>query len=186
MTGLVVLVLAVAIPLGIVLLTVFATESERNVYSHAPVSRLATSIAFSAAALIGLAIVFRGTGTEYALAFTPMLALPTAIIAAVLAAVAHRLLVGRSRLIAAISGVVIALLTALGVSTLFAVISTPDQGAAMFIASIGPLVLLLPNGFPALFVGGLAGFLLSHFSNRKRPNPPLNTDAPPNGGAPVS
>jgi hypothetical protein len=73
-------------------------------------------------------------------------------------------------LIAAISGIAIVFLTALGVSVLFAVLFAPDHGAAMFVASIGPIIVLLPNGFPAIFIGAFSGLLVSYLSNRKRPN----------------
>jgi hypothetical protein len=184
MTGFIVLLLAVAIPLGIVVFTVMATEAERKVYERAPISRFSAALLFGLAAVLGIVWVFRGTGPEYASAMAVLLSIPAAAIAALLALASHRFLVGRSTLIAALLGAGIALLTAAGTSSLVAVILAPDE-ITSFVSAFGIVIVLSPSGVPVLLIGGLAGFLLSHLSNRKRPNTPLNPDAP-TSGAPVS
>lgn len=186
MSGLIiVLLLAIAIPLGIVVFTVVATESEHKVNEHAPVSRFVAAIVFGIAALLGVLLVFRGTGAEYAPAIAFIPGLPAVVIAALLAVAGHRLIVSRSKFLAALSGACIAFLTAVGTSSAFAVFFAPDHGAALFIASFGAAIVLLPQGISVLVIGASAGVLLSHISNRKRPNTPLNPDAP-TSGAPVS
>jgi len=186
MSGLIVLLLAVAIPLGIVVFTVVATESERKARDkHAPVSRFVSAIVFGIAALLGVLLVFRGTGAEYAPAIAFIPGLPAVVIAALLAVAGHRLVVGHSKVLAALSGASIAFLTAFGTSSAFAVFFAPDHNAALFVASFGAAIVLLPQGIPVLLIGASAGVLLSHISNRKRPNTPLNPDAP-TSGAPVS
>lgn len=186
MSGLIVLLLAAAIPLGIIVFTVVATESERKANEHAPVGRSVSAIVFCIAALLGIFLVLRGTGAESALAISLILGLPAVVIAALLVIVGHRLVVGPSKIIAALSGAGIAFLTAVGTSSAFAVFFAPDHNAALFIASFGAVIMLLPQGILLLFIGASAGVFLSHISNRKRPNTPLNPDAPPDGGAPVS
>ena len=184
MTGIVVLLLAVAIPLGIVVFAVMTTVAERKVFEHAPVSKFSAGVLFGLAAVLGVIWVFRGTGPEYASAIAALLSIPAAAIAALLALASHRFLVGRSKFIATLSGVGIALLTAAGTSSLVAVILAPNE-ITSFVSTFGIVIVLSPSGVPVLLIGGLAGFLLSHFSNRKRPNTPLNPDAP-TSGAPVS
>ena len=76
MLGLIVLLLAVALPLGIVFLTVRATEGERKVYDHSPVRRLSCALVFGLAAVLGVLWVLRGTGPEYATAMGLFLGLP--------------------------------------------------------------------------------------------------------------
>lgn len=185
MSALIVLLLAIAIPLGIVLFTVVATESERKAHEHVPVSRFVSAIAFGIAALLGVILVFRGTGAEYVLAIAFMPSLPAVVIAALLAVAGHRLVVGHSKILAALSGAAIAFLTAVGTSSAFAIFFAPDNNAALFVASFGAAIVLLPQGIPVLLIGASAGVLLSHISNRKLPNTPLNPDAP-TSGAPVS
>lgn len=114
MLGLVVFLLAVAIPLGIVVLVVKAPEAERNIYDHSPVSRLSCALVFSLAAVLGALWVFRGTGPEYASAMGLFLGVPAAAIAALLATAGQPFLVGRSKVVATLSGVIITILTALG------------------------------------------------------------------------
>lgn len=177
MAGLVVLMLAVAIPLGIVVFTVIATESERKTYRHPAVSRSFTSLVFGSAALAGTAIVL--VPRAYDSGPMLMLGIPAALIAALLAAAAHRFLIARSKLIAAMSGTVIALLTVLGTSALIAIFFSREIGVAMTIVTFGAVLVLTPKGIPVLFVGALAGVLLSYLSNHKRPNAPTS-------GAPVS
>jgi hypothetical protein len=181
MSGLIVLLLAVAIPLGIVVLAVIATESERKAHQSAPANRFMSAIVFGIAALIGVLLVFRGTGTEYAPAIAFVLGIPAIVIAALLAVAGHRLVVGRSKVIAALSGASIALLTAVGTSSAFAAFFAPDQNAALFAASFGAAIVLLPQGVPILLIGASAGVLLSHLSNRKRPTMPPNPDVPKTG-----
>ena len=184
MLGLIVLLLAISIPLGIVFLTVKATEVERNLFDHHPVSRRFCAFVFAVAALLAVLWVFRGTGPEYSPAIGLFLGIPAAVIAALIAAASHRFLVGRSKVVASITGVTITILTALSTSTLFAVFFAPGPLNSYF-AAFGLVIVLSPGGILALLVGGLAGLLLSHLSNRKRPNTPLNPDAPTRG-APVS
>ena len=169
MSGLIVLLLAVAIPLGIVVFAVLATQSEHKVYEHAPVSRLVSAMVFGMAALLGVLLVFRGTGAKYApvIAFIP--GLPAVVIAALLAVAGHRLVVVRSKVLAALSGAGIAFLTVIGTSSAFAFFFAPNHSAALFVASSGAVIVLLPQGIPVLLIGALAGLLLSHISNRKRP-----------------
>lgn len=185
MSALIVLLLAVAIPLGIIVFTVLATESERKTHQHVPVSRFVSAIAFGIAALLGVLLVFRGMGAEYALAIAFMPGLPAAVIAALLAVAGHRLVVGRSKVLAALSGSAIVFLTAVGTSSAFAIFFAPDHNAALFVASFGAAIMLLPQGIPVFLIGASAGVLLSHISNHKRPNTPLNPDAP-TSGAPAS
>lgn len=167
MIGLVVLLLAVAIPLGIVVFVVMATEAERKTYEHASVSKFSTALLFSLAAVLGVVWVFRGMGLEYAPAMAFLLGIPAAVIAALLALASHRFLIGRSKFIAALSGVGIALLTAAGTSSLIAVIFAPDE-MYLFMLTFGLVIMLSPTGVPVLFISGLAGFLLSYLSNHKR------------------
>lgn len=176
--------LAVAIPLGIVVLVVKATEAERKIYDHSPVSRLSCALVFSLAAVLGALWVFRGTGPEYASAMGLFLGVPAAAIAALLATAGQPFLVGRSKVVAALSGVIITILTALGTSSLIAVFFAPGPINSYF-AAFGIVIVLSPSGIVVLLIGGLAGLLLSLLSNRKRPNTPLNPDAP-TSGAPVS
>lgn len=167
MSGLIVLLLAVAIPLGIVVFAVLATQSEHKVYEHAPVSRLVSAMVFGMAALLGVLLLFRGTGAKYApvIAFIP--GLPAVVIAALLAVAGHRLVVVRSKVIAALSGAGIAFLTIIGTSLVFAFFFAPNHSAALFVASSGAVIALLPQGVPILLIGALAGLVLSHTSNRK-------------------
>ena len=183
MLGLVVLLLAIAIPLGIVALTVTATEAERKLFDHTPVSRRFCAFVFAVTALLAVLWVFRGTGPEYSPAIGLFLGIPAAVIAALIAAASHRFLVGRSKVVASITGVTITILTALSTSALFAVFFAPGPPNPYF-AAFGLVIVLSPGGILALLVGGLAGLLLSHLSNCKRPNTPLNPDAP-TSGAPV-
>ena len=127
MLGLVVLLLAIAIPLGIVALTVTATEAERKLFDHTPVSRRYCAFVFAVAALLAVLWVFRGTGPEYSPAIGLFLGIPAAVIAALIAAASHRFLVGRSKVGASITGVTITILTALSTSTLFAVFFAPSH-----------------------------------------------------------
>ena len=99
MTGIVVLLLAVAIPLGIVVFAVMTTVAERKVFEHAPVSKFSAGVLFGLAAVLGVIWVFRGTGPEYASAIAALLSIPAAAIAALLALASHRFLVGRSKFI---------------------------------------------------------------------------------------
>lgn len=184
MLGLIVLLLAISIPLGTILLTVKATEAERNLSEHPPVSRRFCAFVFAVAALLAVLWVFRGTGPEYSPAIGLFLGIPAAVIAALIAAASHRFLVRRSKVVASITGVTITILTALNTSTLLAVFFAPGPLNSYF-AAFGLVIVLSPGGILALLVGGLAGLLLSHLSNRKRPNTPLNPDAP-TSGAPVS
>lgn len=66
MLGLVVLLLAIVIPLGIVVLAVKATEAERKLFDHDPVSRRYCAFVFAVVAVLGVLSMFRGTGPEYA------------------------------------------------------------------------------------------------------------------------
>lgn len=184
MLGLIVLLLAIAIPLGIVVLTVKATKAERKLFDHHPVSRRFCAFVFAVAALLALLWLFRGTEPEYSPAIGLFLGIPAVVIGALLAAVSHRFLVGRSKVVATITGVTITILTALSTSTLFAVFSAPDPLNSYF-AAFGLVIVFSQGGIHALLIGGLAGLLLTHLSNRKRPNTPLNPDAP-TSGAPVS
>ncbi len=184
MLGLVVLLLAVALPFGIVFFTVRATEAERKVYEHSPVRRISCALVFGLAAVLGSLWVFRGTGPEYAPAMGLFLGLPASGIAALLAAVGQRLLVGRSKVVAMLSGIAITILTALATSSLVAILFAPSS-ASSFVAVFGAIIVLSPSGIAVLLFGGLSGLLLSHLSNRKRPNTPLNPDAP-TSGAPVT
>lgn len=184
MLGLVVLLLAITIPLGIVILTVKATESERKLFDHHPVGRRFCAFAFAVAALLAVLWVFRGTGPEYSSAIGLFLGIPAAVIAALLAAASHRFLVGRSKVIATITGIAITIFTALATSSLVAILFAPSS-ASSFVAAFGAIIVLSPGGILALLIGGLTGLLLSHLSNRRRPNTPLNPDAP-TSGAPVS
>lgn len=168
MSGLIVLLLAIAIPLGIVVFTVVATEAEHKVNEHAPVSRLVSAVVFGIAALLGALLVFRGSRAEYAPAIAFILGVPAAVLAALLAVAGHRLVVGRSKILAALSGASIAFLTAVGTSAAFAVIFAPDHNAALFVAFFGVAIVLLPQGMPVLLIGASVGVLLSHISNRKR------------------
>ncbi|MDO9201535.1 MAG: hypothetical protein Q7U58_09365, partial [Hydrogenophaga sp.] len=154
------------------------------VYDHFPVRRLYCALMFGVAAVLGVLWVLRGTGSEYALAMGFFVGLPAGGIAALLAAVGQRFLVGRSKVVATLFGVVITILTALGTSSLVAIFFAPNS-ASSFVAAFGAIIVLSPKGIPVLLFGGLAGLLLSHLSNRKRLNPPLNPDAP-TSGAPVS
>lgn len=184
MLGLIVLLLAISIPLGIILLTVKATEAERNLFDHHPVSRRFCAFVFAVAALLAVLWVFRGTGPEYAPAIGLFLGIPVAVIAALIAAASHRFLVGRSKVVASITGVAITTFTALATSSLVAILFAPSP-ARSFVATLGAFIVLSPGGVLALPFGGLTGLALSHLSNRKRPNTPLNPDAP-TSGAPVS
>lgn len=177
MSGLIVLLLAVAIPLGIVIFTVVATESEHQLHEHAPVSRLVSAMVFGIAALLGVLFVFRGTGTEYAPAIAFIPGLPAVAIAALLAAAGHRFVVVRSKFFAALSGAGIAFLTAVGTSSAFAFFLAPEYSSALFVASLGAVIVLLPQGIPVLVIGALAGVLLSRISNRKLPK--FNNQVPP-------
>jgi hypothetical protein len=112
------------------------------------------------------------------------LGLPASGIAALLAAAGQRFLVGRSKVVATLYGVAITILTALATSSLVATLIAPGS-ASSFVAAFGALIVLSPSSIPVLVFGGLVGLLLSHLSNRKRPNTPLNPDAP-TSGAPVS
>ncbi|MDP2882797.1 MAG: hypothetical protein Q8N89_14615 [Azonexus sp.] len=176
MLGFVILLLAVALPLGIAFLTVRATEAERKVYDHSPVRRLSCALVFGLAAVLGVLWVFRGTGPEYAPAMGLFLGIPASSIAALLAAVGQRFLVGRSKVVATLSGIAITIFTALATSLLVAIFFAPGS-ASSFVAAFGAIIVLSPSGFPVLLFGGLAGLLLSHLSNRKRPNPAVNTGA---------
>lgn len=184
MLGLFVLLLAVALPLGIAFLTVRATEAERKVYDHSPVRRLSCALVFGLAAVLGILWVLRGTGPELATAMGLFLGLPASGIAALLAAAGQRFLVGRSKVVATLYGVAITILTALATSLLVATLIAPGS-ASSFVAAFGALIVLSPSGIPVLVFGGLVGLLLSYLSNRKRPNTPLNPDAP-TSGTPVS
>lgn len=167
MLGVVVLLLAVAIPIAIVMFAVKATEAEREIYGHTPVSRLTSALVFGLAALLGVLWMIRGNGPEYFNAMSLLLGIPASGIAATLAAAGQPLLAGHSKAIATFSGIAIAVLTLLITSSLIAVFFTPSS-ASSFVAAFGVVVVLSSSSnFPNLLIGGLAGLLLSHFSNRK-------------------
>lgn len=167
MSGFVVLLLAVAIPLGIITFAIKATEAERANDEQAPVSKLCSALCFGAAALFGVVWVLRGTGAEYASAMGLITGIPAAVIAALLAAAGHHFLVARSKWVAAFAGLGITLFTAFGVSSLFAVLFAPDHSTRLFLAASGAVIVLTPSGIPVLFMGVLVGLLLSDLSNRK-------------------
>jgi hypothetical protein len=181
MTSLFLFVLAVAaIPLAIVVFTVIATESEKRVYRSAPVSRSLSALVFGIAALAGVAIVLRGTGPEYISAMALALSIPGIVIAAALAVASHRLLVNRSKWIAAVSGIGVAFLTVLISSAFFAAVIAPDLDTAMLVVSFGAVLVLLPHSVAVLPVGALAGVLLSYLSNHRQTDKPLDPETPTN------
>lgn len=175
MLGLIALLLAISIPLGIAFLAVKATEVERNLLDHHPVSRRFCAFVFAVAALLAVQWVCRSTGPEYNLAIGLYLGIPAAVIAASIAAASHRFLVGPSIVLATIVGISITILTTLCTSTLFSVFLAPVQLNSYF-AALGLVIVLAPGDILTLLIGGCAGVLLSHLSNSKRPNTPLNTD----------
>lgn len=165
MLGIIVVLLAIAMPVGILVFAVLAIESERNTKVHFRVRRSVSMLVFGVAALAGVAWVFRTSGPEYPVDALLLFGIPVAIISALLAALAHPWLSGRSFTLGALTGAAIAFVTVLAVTTLFALTLAPKAIGA-FVFTFGAALLLSPDGAPTLLLGILAGILLVWLSNR--------------------
>lgn len=120
MTGLLVVsLLVLAIPAGIVLFAVHATENERRVCKSSGVRRSIVAGAFGLAALVGAFLIVRIPGPDYPTAILLLLGLPAALIAAILASIGYSAIVFPSKGMAVLAGGAIALSTSAGVAAVF-------------------------------------------------------------------
>lgn len=168
------LLLVAAIPIGIVFLTVAVTEAERAADlhgAHKPSGvRGGTSLLFGLAAVLGVAVIFFGTGREYAIFLFLVPGIPALAISAVLGAVFHLQLSGPSKFIAALTGLGVTILTVLACAALVALLAAPGVKEGMFVMAFGASMVLFPFGFPVLIIGVVAGIAANIMSNRQRPN----------------
>ena len=171
MAAIIVILLVIALPLGIALFAVIATESERRTYEHRPASKFISALIFAFSALLGIAFVFHGTKTEYTPAIASIVGIPATIIAMLLAIASHRMLVGRSKFLAALFGAGVAFLTVTCTSLLFGVIFAPDLKAVLFMTAFGAVLVFFPTGIPVLLLGAISGIILSFLSNRRQIKP---------------
>lgn len=160
MTGLLfVLLLAIGLPIGILTFAVLATKAEHSDQGQR-VSRPISMVVFAVAALAGVLWVMK------VMKGLLLVGLPAAIISALLAALAHPWLVERNWWQAALTGVLIAILAAIGTLLLFGLLLAPKK-ALLFVAAFGSTLILTPRGLIALVPGALAGLLLWWLSSRQ-------------------
>lgn len=160
MTGLLVVsLLVLAIPAGIVLFAVHATEDERIVRKSSGVRRSIVAGAFGLAALVGAFLIVRIPGPDYPTAILLLLGLPAALIAAILASIGYSAIVFPSRVMAVLAGGAIALSTSAGVAAVFLAFLGPNFGAAAVMLYFGFAVLLTPGGIAALVLGAVTGVM---------------------------
>ncbi|GAB3537939.1 hypothetical protein GCM10027343_02390 [Noviherbaspirillum agri] len=173
MTGLLLMFLAVvAIPIAVVMITVIATKSER--VANLPdklqpsLGKGSVSLMFGLAALLGVALILRDTGKDFATFVFLLSGIPAAAIAALLAALSYRLLVGRSKVAGAFAGLGVAVATVLTslVIVAFAVAPGSKEGALM--AAFGATIVLAPSGSSVLLIGVIAGVAVNLLANRNR------------------
>lgn len=173
MTGLLlVLLIVVAIPVAIVVFTVVATKSERaaNLPDRLQPSlgKRSVSLMFGLAALLGVALVLRDTGKDFATFVFLLSGIPAAAIAALLATLSYRQLVGPSKIVGAFAGFGVAVATALTSSVIVAFAVAPGFKEGAFMAAIGATIVLAPFGTPVLLIGVFTGVALNLLANRNR------------------
>jgi hypothetical protein len=185
MTGLLlVMALVVVIPLGIVAFVAMATTSRSGAnQSRQAGSRSITALVFGAAALICQGAIAMGELGSFAdLPYVLPFSLPAMAVAAVLAAVMHRGLVGGGRISAAFIGGAIALGTVFMVSVLLATAMGATVHELTPVGALSMMALMRPAfGIPVALLGIGAGMLVHGMAGRK---PPLWHTATPD--APIN
>lgn len=172
-----ILLLFLAMPVGIVVFAVAATQAEQNADPNAPVSRLTSALVFGLTAELAVFLFFGSVGVEFSPAMALIPGLPAALIAAFLAFVGRRFLVLRSKVLSALSGVAITILTVIGVTAAIASLLTSTPSQTLVFASVGAVAVLFPSGVSALALGAFSGVLLSYISNRQHSSLPLSEKA---------